>query len=254
MSTRKEEWRNLPGYGGWYQVSDWGRIRSFYCGGHHGFKRKEPKLLAPWERTVNGFTTVFVSVRKEGRSNNTPLGRLVAITWLGAITDGMRVYHRDGNPRNNSRWNLEYRPPFLEYNKNNPSKRRPVVKMDLSLEILDCYGSARKAAQANGLGHRTVLDYCNQTTRTIIAPDGFIYAWDDDTQLEKTLRRAMKELDALGIPYNDPYTSRYYDLPTEAEPEAPTELDWIDLTPAITLTAGEGRFGAFRGVSEPSGA
>lgn len=241
MSTRTEEWRDLPGYGGWYQVSDWGRVRSFYCSGHPGFRRKEPKLLNSWDRSTNGFTTVLVRVRKETekRSTNASLSRLVAMTWIGEVPEGMRVCHRDGNPKNNSRWNLVFKPPFLEYNKNNPSKRKPVVKIDLSLEILDCYGSARKAARANGLGHRTVLNYCNLVTRTIIAPDGYIYAWDDDNWLQKTLQKARAELDALGVRYNDPHTERYYDIQQEEEPNLDPAALWWSVAPAL---AGEGSF------------
>lgn len=155
------------------------------------------------------------------------------MTWLGGIPKGKRARHKDGNPFNNSRWNIEVSPPFCEYNKNNPSKRRPVVKMDLTLEVLDCYKSARQAGRENGIGHRLILDYCNLTTRTIIAPDGFIYAWDDDEWLRKTLEKARAELDALGIRYNDPHTEKYYDLPQEPEDDFDlTGLQWAE-APAL---------------------
>ena len=30
MCRKVEEWRDIPGFDGFYQASDWGRIRSFY--------------------------------------------------------------------------------------------------------------------------------------------------------------------------------------------------------------------------------
>lgn len=230
MSRRKEEWRDIPGYDGWYQASDWGRIRSFRCGGHKDYRRKTPKILNTHPRTVGEFTIVTVNVRKNGeRSKDVPVARLIAITWLGGIPKGKRAYHKDGNPLNNRRWNIEIKAPFLEYNKNNPSKRKPVLKIDLTLEVLDCYKSARQAGRENGLGHRVILDYCNLLRqKTIIAPDGYIYAWDDDAWMQKTLQRAMPELDALGIRYNNPFTSKYYDLPPDPDLDIDPDILWSE--------------------------
>ena len=45
---------------------------------------------------------------------------------------------------------------------------------------------------------------------SLIAPDDFIYTFDDDAWVRKALSRARKELDAMNARYNDPFTECYY--------------------------------------------
>lgn len=235
MSARTEEWRDLPGYDGWYQISDWGRVRSFRANNPHhpGSRSDKPKLI---HISISGgkYQGAKVCLRKPGaaESQSVSVPRLVAITWLGGIPDGARAYHKDGNPANNSRWNIAVDWPNRVMNKTLKPTRRTVVKMDLTLEIVDCYSGVRAASRANGLVHGSVRQYCNLATKTIIAPDGYIYAWDDDKWIRKTLQRARAELDALGIRYNDPCTECYYDLPIEDEPDIdPAALWWSEAPP-----------------------
>lgn len=234
MSTRKEEWRDIPGYDGFYQISDWGRVRSFRANDTHhpGSRTDTPKLARV---SITGCKDgknqgAKVSLRKPGakESQSVSVPRLVAMTWLGGIPDGARAYHRDGNPANNSRWNIAIGWPNKVMNKTLKPTRKTVVKIDLSLEIVDCYSGVRAAARANGLVHGSVRSYCNLTTKTIIAPDGYIYAWDDDNWLRKTLRKARVELDALGIRYNDPHTERYYDLQEAPDLDLDPDIMWSE--------------------------
>jgi len=228
MSRRKEEWRDVPGYDGFYQVSDWGRVRSFRTNGprHTESRLETPRLLKP--QFLHG--TVCVRVRENGRRKGVSVARLVVMTWLGGIPEGMRVFHRNEDPTNNCLRNVELKP--ADYGgKTCPGNRKPVLKIDLSLEIVECYSSARQAARKSGFSHTTIQDYCNLVQRgTIVAPDGFIYAWDDEVWLDKTLERARRELEAKGIRYNDPHTARYYDLPQEFEMDV-LGVSWAEVTP-----------------------
>ncbi len=45
MSARKEEWRDIPEYNGWYQISDWGRVRTWRSSGPGRKKLKTPKVI-----------------------------------------------------------------------------------------------------------------------------------------------------------------------------------------------------------------
>ena len=48
MSRRTEEWRDIPGYSGLYQASDWGRIRTFKGQGYHRPVRVDnPRIMRP---------------------------------------------------------------------------------------------------------------------------------------------------------------------------------------------------------------
>ena len=63
MSARKEEWRDLPGYEGWYQVSDWGRICSFRDPHHKGQRLKTPVILNP----TRGPYSTHIVIKWEGK-------------------------------------------------------------------------------------------------------------------------------------------------------------------------------------------
>ena len=98
MSARKEEWRDLPGYEGWYQVSDWGRICSFRDPHHKGQRLKTPVILNP----TRGPYSTHIVIKWEGKQRTVQVGKAVALTFLGAIPKGWVAYHKDGNPENNA--------------------------------------------------------------------------------------------------------------------------------------------------------
>lgn len=71
------------------------------------------------------------------------------------------------------------------------SRRKAVVKIDNYGEIVEVYSSARMAAKANYMSHQTVTDRCNGKCRSIFAPDGYAYAWEDSG---KSLERAIEKI------------------------------------------------------------
>ena len=98
-----------------------------------------------------------------------------------------------------------------------------------ALEIVDASASAGEAGRKTGLDPSNVVRRCNLKCVSVFALNGLIYAWDDDCWLKKTLRRAMAELDALGIRYNAPHTEQYYNLPLEAEEGLDvSEIQWAE--------------------------
>lgn len=46
--TRAEQWRPIPGYGGWYELSRHGEIRSWCVTGPRKKRRDEPLILRPF--------------------------------------------------------------------------------------------------------------------------------------------------------------------------------------------------------------
>ncbi len=44
MPDKKEQWKDIPGYGGWYQISTEGRLRSFR--GYGGRRLEIPRPLS----------------------------------------------------------------------------------------------------------------------------------------------------------------------------------------------------------------
>lgn len=100
-----EEWRPLPS-GNFYEVSSFGRIRSWKCQGRRfGLRRKSPRILRP-KITRGGYLSVALQV--DGRSSHRTVHSIVAEVFLGERPDGCVVNHKDFNKQNNHPDNIEY--------------------------------------------------------------------------------------------------------------------------------------------------
>lgn len=104
-----EEWRDIKGYEGMYQVSDKGRVRSLDREVYHyasGRQRIKGRML----RTCDGNTRyIKTSLSKDGGTKCFPIHQLVAIAFLGHIPNGPIdvVNHINEDRSDNSVSNLE---------------------------------------------------------------------------------------------------------------------------------------------------
>lgn len=78
---------------------------------------------------------------------------------------------------------------------------------------------------------------------SVFAPDDFIYTFDNTRWIWRAIKRAMVELDAMGVRYNDPFTGRYFDLPTDSDPEIDLTTLWWDQVPALEGDSFSGNVG-----------
>ncbi len=88
------EWRDIPGLGGFYEVSNIGEARS----------KRSGRLLSQSE-APGGYKQIKGSVNGVPFTRRT--NRMVALAFIGPPT-GEVVRHLDGNPRNNNVENLAY--------------------------------------------------------------------------------------------------------------------------------------------------
>lgn len=103
----KEEWRAVPGYEGWYEVSDLGRVRSVDRIVDHekdGSARRRTHILKPAPNT-SGYPIVVLC--KNSVNWTVPVHRLVSLAFLNDGSDGLEINHIDGNKRNNRLCNLQ---------------------------------------------------------------------------------------------------------------------------------------------------
>lgn len=95
----EEVWKHIKGYEGKYQVSNLGRIKSFY-------KCKDGKVIKPLSNT-NGY--LYIALSKGNRNYKRLLiHRLVAETFIPNLDNKPQVNHIDGNKHNNAVSNLEW--------------------------------------------------------------------------------------------------------------------------------------------------
>ena len=243
-----EQWRDIPGYDGLYQVSNKGRVRTWRKKGHKGMAEK-PVIMRQFTKGRSPSLVVGLRDPDTRAIRHFIVAQAVYLAFVGPIPEGRRVLHRTLNVEDNRPENLilgcvedQTRRMNAMNKKNGSVRRKPVLKINRDLEIVSVYTSAREADRKNGFARSVIDDHCNLKFASVFARDGYIYAWDDDRWLAKTLRRAMAELDDLGIRYNDPFTSRYYDLPPEPElalePAGDAGIPWED---APALAGGGGR-------------
>lgn len=102
----EEIWKDVPGYEGYYQASNFGRIKSLEkivkhnCGGP---KKLNERIL---NGTISSFGYIRVDLSKEGKSRRFAVHRIIAETFLGK--SDLIVNHIDGVKTNNNIENLEY--------------------------------------------------------------------------------------------------------------------------------------------------
>ena len=103
-----ENWKDIPGYEGRYQVSDLGRVRSvahrvrLVCHGVETTRLSPGRVLRPGP-TNSGHLSVAL-----GKGNSKGVHTLVALAFLGPRPAKHEVLHLDHNPANNTVGNLKY--------------------------------------------------------------------------------------------------------------------------------------------------
>jgi hypothetical protein len=95
-----EEWRAVPGYEGYFAVSNLGRLKRVKSG-----RSTYPNRILTG-RTVFGYTRVKLS--KQGVKKEIYVHQLVARAFLPAIEGKPFINHKDGNKLNNRVENLEW--------------------------------------------------------------------------------------------------------------------------------------------------
>lgn len=93
-----KKWKDVPGYEGFYKVSNFGEVMSFERSGTKGI------VLKP--HVSNGYSRVILS--KNGIQYNVGVHRLVAQAFLPNPDNKRTVNHKDGNKQNNIISNLEW--------------------------------------------------------------------------------------------------------------------------------------------------
>ena len=103
-----EHWKPVPGYDG-YDVSDRGRVRSYYAynGKGHGWDVVDApqRILSP-SPDPQGYPGV--SLCADGDKRRFRIASLVMLAFVGPRPDGLEVCHRDNNPGHNHIGNLRY--------------------------------------------------------------------------------------------------------------------------------------------------
>lgn len=117
-----EQWKDIKGYEGLYQVSNEGNVRSvereivYFVKGKYPAKRKFPSVILKPYNNNRGY--VMVDLYYEGKKDKHQMHRLVAETFIPNPENKPCVGHDDCNPLNNCVDNLYW--CTYEENNNHP--------------------------------------------------------------------------------------------------------------------------------------
>jgi hypothetical protein len=103
-----EEWRAVPGWEGYYEVSNKGRVRSVerVIEFEDGRVRRFPVVVRSTH--TDGFGYFKLTLKRAKRQERILVHQAVAAAWLGPRPVGFDVCHNDGNKTNNAVENLRY--------------------------------------------------------------------------------------------------------------------------------------------------
>ena len=104
-NMEKEIYKDVPGYEGLYQVSNWGNVKSL---SDRWGLRKEPRKVVNTIDKDTGYHIIILY--KENKPKTFRTHQLVAMAFLGHQPDGtmnLVINHIDNNPSNNYVDNLE---------------------------------------------------------------------------------------------------------------------------------------------------
>lgn len=103
-----EEWRSVVGYEGFYEVSDFGRVRSvdrLVRNGRSGKRLRLGQEMRPYEVDEGHLR---LCLRRDGRTRNRFVHHLVLEAFVGPCPDGLEACHGNGVPSDNRLSNLRW--------------------------------------------------------------------------------------------------------------------------------------------------
>jgi len=173
------DWRDIPGYGGMYQISREGAVRTWRYRGERRLKEPKPMQQYMRHRGERSRRRVIKLTDANGIAREVPVLGLMVEVWLGGSRPGMVPYHKNGDLGDHNVNNIGFASrKELGRMTGASSSRIPVAKVTPAGDVVAVYSSARAAARANHMSYQAVLDRCNGKVKRPYALDGHTYIFD----------------------------------------------------------------------------
>ena len=153
---KNEEWRDVVGYEGLYQVSDQGRVRSF--------KWNKERFLKP-SMDKDGY--LLVTLCTGGKPKTLKVHRLVCEAFHENPENKLDVNHINENKTDNRACNLEWstRKENCNHGTRNVrmaiAKSRPIAQYTLNGKLLKVWPSAKEVGRQTGFSRGSISKVAN---------------------------------------------------------------------------------------------
>lgn len=174
----EEIWKDIHGYDGYYQVSNYGKIKSLFRKVPHksnGLQTYKVKILRP-HKTSNGYYMIDLYDNRNNRKKYS-IHRLVCLSFVNNPNINYKyINHKDGNKLNNNYLNLEW----CTSSQNNKHaykiglkvgyftgitgakhhKSKSVLQFTLTGNLINTYGSIGEASRETGISASNIAYVC----------------------------------------------------------------------------------------------
>ena len=149
-----EMWKDIIGYEGLYQVSNYGDIQSTPRQKTKGGYRK-PNISHGYKRIV---------LCKNGMIKNCSIHRLVAAAFISNPNNCKVINHKDENKLNNDVSNLEWctQAENVQYSKNTGG----ILQYDLNNRLIKHWDSALQAERVGAFDNSAIIKCCKGIRKT----------------------------------------------------------------------------------------
>lgn len=157
----EEIWKDIPNFENLYQISNYGRLKSFR-------KNKNGRILKNTNKKGGYFSIILYN---KNCNLHTRIHRLVAQAFVPNPNNLPQVNHIDGNKQNNYYKNLEWctSKQNFEHSKktglwkyNHPYKCKKICQYDLQGNFICEYENAKDAHRKTGVCSRNILRVANK--------------------------------------------------------------------------------------------
>ena len=185
-TLKQEEWKPIPGYEGLYEVSNYGRVRSYQLDSNG-------KILSTGK---DGSGYCFVNLYKDGKAKkHCTVHRLVAEAFIPNPSNFPQVNHKDECKKNNYFGNLEWCSSAYNNSYGTRTRRiaekisKPVVQLEKKGNFIAEFESLREASRRTGIASISICSCCKHKPGYKSA-GGFLWIYKDEylntqTQQEK---------------------------------------------------------------------
>lgn len=151
----KEVWKDIKGYEGYYQISNFGNVRNFKL-----------KLMKP-HKTYRGY--LRIGLTKDMVQTKFSIHRLVAEAFIPNPENKEYVNHIDGNKEFNCVLNLEWATHMeneIHAMSNGLKGYKPVIQYDLNLNYVNEFDSIIDAHLRTNTNKSGISECCNGKQKT----------------------------------------------------------------------------------------